>query len=170
MHVNKSIAPSTALTVLLFLTSCSVNRDWRQLERVGLTRNQKLISVPKDPYAMSVSSEDRFYLYYYTTQPFDPNKGSVLFIAGGPGQVTTGDDPIVNSLTNGYNVIYFHSRGSGYSQFPESNSYDKYLRIKFAVEDIEEIRKDLKIDHWDAIISHSAGTVLAQEYAAKYGQ
>jgi pimeloyl-ACP methyl ester carboxylesterase len=136
---------------------------------LGLASNQKLIYVPYDPDPDKAVEDERFGLYYFTTRTFDSNKPTVLFIAGGPGIVRTVDDPLVQSLTSGYNIVNFHPRGSGFSQFPESNRYDRYLRIKFAVEDLEEIRKDLGINYWDAIVSHSAGTVIAQQYAGKYG-
>ena len=38
------------------------------------------------------------------------------------------------------------------------------------MEDIERIRKDLGVDRWEAIIGHSYGTVVAQQYAATYGR
>jgi pimeloyl-ACP methyl ester carboxylesterase len=167
--MNKRVTLSTALTFLVFLTSCTLHKEWSYVERLGLTPNQKLIFVPYDPDAASAAEDQQFLLYYFTTQPFDASKPTVLFIAGGPGIVTTDDDPLVQSLTGEYNVVYFHPRGSGFSQFPESNWYDRYLRIKFAVKDIERIRNQLGIEYWDAIVAHSAGTVLAQQYAGTFG-
>jgi pimeloyl-ACP methyl ester carboxylesterase len=75
----------------------------------------------------------------------------------------------IDSLKNEYNIVYFHLRGSGYSQFPESNSYDQYLRTRYAVEDIEHIRENLDISRWYGVVGYSYGTVLAQEYTGKYG-
>jgi pimeloyl-ACP methyl ester carboxylesterase len=168
MHVNRPVAASMALTTLLFLTSCALDKNWSYLEQLGLTANENVIPIRYDISTGSVSNGEEFLLYYYTTRPFDRAKPTVLFVAGGPGIVTIGDDDIVKSLATEYNVVYFHPRGSGFSQFPPSNWYDRYLRIKFAVEDINEILKDLGVERWEAIVAHSAGTVLAQQYAGRY--
>ena len=92
---------------------------------------------------------------------------TILFASGGPGQIIR---PTGRNFVDveGYRVVYFHLRGSGFSQIPETNDYDAYLRTPFAVEDIEAIRQDLGIEQWCAIIGHSYGTVLAQQYAHRY--
>jgi pimeloyl-ACP methyl ester carboxylesterase len=70
---------------------------------------------------------------------------------------------------SGYNVVYFDLRGTGFSQLPASNRFDRFLRTTYAVEDIERIRQDFLGDKkWDAIVGYSYGTVLAQEYAHKF--
>jgi pimeloyl-ACP methyl ester carboxylesterase len=70
--------------------------------------------------------------------------------------------------SNGFNVVYFHLRGTGFSQIPPSNEFDKFLRTKYAVNDLEKIRQDfLGVDKsWDAVVGHSYGCILAQQYAA----
>ena len=75
----------------------------------------------------------------------------------------------------GYRVVYFHLRGSGFSQMPEPNIYDRYIRTHLAVRDIEVIRgKVLRPDKekpphkWAAVVGLSYGTVLAQQYANRY--
>ena len=71
---------------------------------------------------------------------------------------------------NGFNVVFFHQRGAGFSQIPASNQYDKFLRTSYAVEDIEAIRRDFLGENgkWDAIIGWSYGTVVAQQYTHFY--
>ena len=63
--------------------------------------------------------------------------------------------------------FFSHQRGAGFSQVPASNQYDRFLKTSYAVEDIEEIRKDFLGEHgkWDAIMGWSYGTVVAQQYA-----
>jgi pimeloyl-ACP methyl ester carboxylesterase len=120
-----------------------------------------------------------FYLYYFAKdlsylrpneidgRPVD--KRTILFVSGGPGQVNRPGSSNFGDVP-GYRVVYFHLRGAGFSQLPASNYYDRFLRTRYAVEDIEAIRKDLLGEApWTAVIGHSYGTVLAQQYAAKYG-
>ena len=78
-----------------------------------------------------------------------------------------------NLSANGYRIVYFHLRGSGFSQLPKSNDYDEYIRTEYAADDIEEIREDLfgtrnPKKRWDAVVGYSYGSVLAQQYVSKY--
>jgi pimeloyl-ACP methyl ester carboxylesterase len=120
-----------------------------------------------------------FYLYYFAKDlsylrstgigkaPVDGR--TILFVSGGPGQVNRPGNSNFGDIP-GHRVVYFHLRGAGFSQLPASNYYDRFLRTRYAVEDIEAIRKDLLGEApWTAVIGHSYGTVLAQQYAAKYG-
>jgi pimeloyl-ACP methyl ester carboxylesterase len=112
-----------------------------------------------------------------------PTKGraekTVLFVPGGPGRFTPGPFAEVTFadflIDNGYNVVFYHTRGAGFSQIPPSNRYDKFLKTPYVLEDIEAIRQDLirqnflrKDGKWDAVIGYSTGTVVAQQYAGTY--
>src|SRR5262249_49151860 len=67
-----------------------------------------------------------------------------------------------------YNVVHIHTRGVGMSQIEASNRYDKYLRNEYIIGDAEAVRVDLGITQWDAVIGQSYGTLLANEYAARF--
>ena len=166
MYMNKLSVMMAGLMVVLVLTSCALRRDWSHVEQLGLGPKETLIFVPYNPEVPD--DNDRFALYYFTLEPLDMNKPTVLFVAGGPGIVVR-EGTFVDSLRSEYNIVYFHVRGSGFSQVPETNSYDEYLRTRYAVDDIERIRENLRIPQWHAIVSYSYGTVLAQQYAGKYG-
>jgi pimeloyl-ACP methyl ester carboxylesterase len=151
---------------------------WDVRDRSGLGRKsssdgspsiERFVSVPFDP---SEPDRGRFDLYYFVlSSRVAPTRGTVIFCAGGPGQIVRADTLETTAADflydNGYNVLHFHLRGSGYSQFPPSGDFDVFLRTRFAVEDIEAIRQDyMGADgRWDAIIARSYGTVLAQQYA-----
>jgi pimeloyl-ACP methyl ester carboxylesterase len=155
---------------------------WNAEERAGLGNTagyvQKLISVPFDKENLG---EGNFNLYYFmpdfpSAQKKKPEeKKWLLFCSGGPGRVIKPHDSLwfKDLSLNGDNIIFFHLRGSGFSQFPESNKYDKYIRTQYAVDDIETIRKDVFKDtpdkKWDAVVGYSYGAALAQQYASKYG-
>jgi pimeloyl-ACP methyl ester carboxylesterase len=155
---------------------------WNTEERAGLGNTagytQKLISVPLmrgNPRA------GNFDLYYFKTDfgnnptPFKKLDKTILFCLGGPGRVLKPHDNIWFKELSlyGYKIVYFHLRGSGFSQIPESNDQDQYLRTEFAADDIEKIREDVfetdRQKPWDAVIGYSYGAVLAQQYASQYG-
>src|SRR5262245_59695639 len=152
---------------------------WGPEQSSGLTRLgdsiERLISVPLGPGAQ------KFNLYYFvhTASRDRAQSKAVLFCSGGPGQLVRPSDR-ANTYADflykhGYNVVFFHLRGTGVSQIPGPNRYDKFLTTKFAIHDLDAIRRDFleKIlrsadPRWDAVIAWSFGTVLAQRYACEY--
>jgi pimeloyl-ACP methyl ester carboxylesterase len=129
---------------------------------------EKLISVPIDSKRLGLG---KFDLYYFVRMPETGRaQKTVLFCAGGPGAII--HEPMseithADFLTqNGYNVVFFHQRGAGFSQLPPSNRFDRFLKTQYAVEDIEAIRRDFlgEDGKWDAVIGWSYGTVVAQQY------
>ncbi len=118
----------------------------------------------------------RFELAYFLSPGFDAARKerlNILFIPGGPGAIV---DPsnrwtALQALEAKHNVVYFHPRGMGQSAIDGALGYDQFLRADYVVDDIEQIRREvLKSRPWDAIYGHSWGTVIAQRYAARYGQ
>ena len=159
----------------------SSSNQWPAAERSGLNRRldsvEKLIPVPLNG---SDKKDGEFDLYYFVhTAMGEPTAKSVLFCAGGPGEIVRTVER-ANTYADflskyGYNVVFFHLRGTGFSQIPTGNDNDKFLRSTFAVQDMEAIRQDFlekgfgsKNTPWEAIIGWSFGTVLAQLYAERY--
>jgi pimeloyl-ACP methyl ester carboxylesterase len=121
-------------------------------------------------------------------QTSNPNGNPlILFIPGGPGEIVHRETPYFWLMTRlkKANVVYFDIRGTGFSVIPESNDYDRFLRAEYVVEDIETLRKTLMnecsrwdlhtvrncksgVTPWDAIYATSWGTIVAQQYAARY--
>ena len=144
-----------ALCILLF-DACALfaqsSTTWDARERsslggrkVGGSLIEKLISVPLNPNNLK---DGYFDLYYYILQPANLDKiekRTVLYIAGGPGQINrhlVDFDTHVNFFFNhGYQVVFFHLRGSGLSQLPSSNYFDRFIRTRYAVRDVEAIRR-----------------------------
>lgn len=175
---------ATIATLFFVLLGCSADRTWQSEFRVGIPNNQEQDKVRFrhkfiSQYFDSVNKRgEKFYLYYFTRGPRDNEEiqapvKTILFCAGGPGQVFWPSElSWLHELEEEYRVVYFHLRGAGFSQFPESNTYDMYLRTKYAVYDIEMIYESLKeedpaFEKWDAIVGFSYGTVLAQQYTAE---
>lgn len=147
---------------------------WDQNARAASLGEQRVVEQRLDPDSSkgkSKSKSETFSLYYFTkdltASEADLGCRTILFMTGGPGEIALPGQENFGDL-DGYRIVYFHLRGAGFSQVPSSNSYDKYLRTRFAVEDIECIREDLGIKKWRGIIGHSYGAVLAQQYAAKH--
>ena len=118
----------------------------------------------------------KFDLFYFRGDGFtlaDPKRKNILFIAGGPGQVVNNqrqENRMLGYLEAKHNVIYFDLRGGGRSLIPGDNKYDSFLRAEFVADDIEKIRAAvLKNKPWDAIYTHSWGSVPGQLYAARFG-
>jgi pimeloyl-ACP methyl ester carboxylesterase len=184
--MTREIISLRTLVLSLFLVSCAVplheglspSKVWTPEERTGLESAdefkfavQRLISVPLNP---DDPTDGNFDLYYFVQSPRSgTGLKTLLFCAGGPGDLarpSAKTQTLVDFLNNsGYNVVYFDLRGTGFSQLPSSNRFDRFLRTAYAVEDIERIRQDfLGNKKWDAIVGYSYGTVLAQEYAHKF--
>lgn len=118
----------------------------------------------------------KFDLFYFRGQGFNlanPKRKNILFIAGGPGQVVNNqrqDSRMLGYLEAKHNVIYFDLRGGGRSMIEADNKFDLFLRAEYVADDIERIRKAvLKNKPWDAIYTHSWGSVPGQLYAARFG-
>ena len=118
----------------------------------------------------------KFDLFYFRGQGFnlaDLKRKNILFIAGGPGQVVNNqrqDSRMLGYLEAKHNVIYFDLRGGGRSMIEADNKFDSFLRAEYVADDIEKIRKAvLKNKPWDAIYTHSWGSLPGQLYAARFG-
>ena len=99
-------------------------------------------------------------LYYTSMGSGDP----VLFIHGGPGLDHTYFLPQMSRLADSHRLVFFDQRASGRSGIPKDTAA---MRISRFVDDIEGIRKALKLEHV-TVLGHSWGTLLALRYALKY--
>jgi proline iminopeptidase len=101
-------------------------------------------------------------LYY--EQEGNKNGTPLVLINGGPGCTHQGFHPFFSRIKNSTNLIYYDQRGTGKSS---SDATGKTYTIKQAVEDLECLRKTLKIEKW-AMLGWSYGGLLAQCYALTY--
>jgi proline-specific peptidase len=90
----------------------------------------------------------------------------LILINGGPGGTHHYFHPWFSRAKEYARVIYYDQRGTGLSDFkPGENGYS----VEQAVEDLEAMRKSLKICKW-VILGYSYGGFLAQYYTIKYPQ
>ncbi len=161
------------VTVLLLFSGCSffdtkINRE---------TIFDRTVSIPKKaiqkiPYFPPLCNEisrfkkgftnikDNGKLYYEEEGQGTP----IVLINGGPGGTHNVFHPYFSRIKNEARIIYYDQRGTGRSSKDET--YKTYT-LKQAVDDLETLRKSLKIDRW-ALLGWSYGGLLAQLYALKY--
>ena len=88
----------------------------------------------------------------------------VVLINGGPGNTHHIFHPHFSRINDMARVIYYDQRGTGKSSSDET---EKTYTVKQAVDDLESLRKALKIDKW-TVLGFSYGGFLAQFYALNY--
>lgn len=89
----------------------------------------------------------------------------VLIINGGPGMSSEGFIPLAKIIGKSHKAIIYDQRGTGKSTLNAVNSTT--VTMELMLEDIETIRKHLKISDW-VVFGHSFGGMLASYYASKY--
>ena len=87
----------------------------------------------------------------------------LLLIHGGPGLNHSYFIPYLAALEKEFTVIYYDQRACGRSSAPAADS----ISLKFLTDDIDAIRKELKVEKLK-ILGHSWGAVLAAHYALRY--
>ncbi len=87
----------------------------------------------------------------------------VVLIHGGPGATHHYFHPSLSQAKDFAKTIYYDQRGCGLSDYVAGEGYT----VDQAVEDLESLRKALKIEKW-VFLGHSYGGLLAQCYAIKY--
>jgi proline iminopeptidase len=88
---------------------------------------------------------------------------NLVIIHGGPGLNHSYFQPHLKTLEKKFRVVYYDQRACGKSSIPSPDS----ISMKFLVEDLEGIRKELKIEKLN-LLAHSWGVVLATHYALAY--
>jgi proline iminopeptidase len=90
----------------------------------------------------------------------------LLIINGGPGFNSDGFANLAESLSRfKYQTIIYDQRGTGKSILDKIN--EETITMDLMVQDMENLRKYLKINQW-TILGHSFGGILAAYYASKY--
>lgn len=89
----------------------------------------------------------------------------LLIINGGPGMSSEGFASLAKELGKNNLAILYDQRGTGASKMEEINS--KTMTMDLMAEDIETLRRHLKIDSW-SILGHSFGGMLASYYVSKH--
>ncbi|HMI07546.1 MAG TPA: alpha/beta fold hydrolase, partial [Flavobacterium sp.] len=113
-----------------------------------------------DGYAKSTDGTLIYYRIFGEGKP-------MLVINGGPGMNSNGFEALAGKLAPHNTVILYDQRGTGKSILKNLNP--KTITMSLMVDDIEAIRKHLKIEKWH-ILGHSFGGMMASYYATLYPQ
>lgn len=90
----------------------------------------------------------------------------ILIINGGPGMNCEGFGYVADEISKfGYQTIIYDQRGTGKSTVKSIDSNN--ISMDLMVEDMENLRKHLKIQKW-TILGHSFGGIMATYYASKH--
>lgn len=109
-------------------------------------------------YSKNSDSSETYYKIFGKGEP-------LLIINGGPGMNSNGFEDMARTLAENQETIIYDQRGTGKSKLKELNS--KTISMKLMADDIESLRKHLKIEKW-SILGHSFGGMLASYYATVY--
>lgn len=123
-----------------------------------------LILLPLIGYSQIASftqSSDSTAIYFRTFGEGKP----LLIINGGPGMNSNGFENLAQQLSTRNTTIIYDQRGTGKSKLNVLDTIT--LTMKLMMDDMEAIRKALKIEKW-AILGHSFGGILASYYATQY--
>jgi proline iminopeptidase len=105
--------------------------------------------------------------YKVFTQKIGNGKVNLLLLHGGPENTHEYFENFPEHLKQAGVTIYFYDQlGSYFSDTPDDSTIWNIVRL---VEEVEEVRKGLNIDHF-YLLGHSWGGMLAELYAARYGQ
>jgi proline iminopeptidase len=107
------------------------------------------------------TNNDASKTYYKTFGKGEP----LLIINGGPGMNSNGFEGMAKTLAENQETIIYDQRGTGKSKLKDLNS--KTISMQLMADDIESLRKHLKIEKW-SILGHSFGGMLASYYATVY--
>jgi proline iminopeptidase len=89
----------------------------------------------------------------------------LLIINGGPGMNSDGFVDLAVKLSKNYRTIIYDQRGTGKSFIENPDTSN--ITMKLMIDDIECLRKYLKINEW-VILGHSFGGMLASYYTSFY--
>ena len=123
---------------------------------------------PITPYKTDYMKVDGHEIYYELSG--NPNGPTALFLHGGPGGGTSARDRCFFNPEH-YRIVLMDQRGSGKSNPNASRDYEGALfnnSTQYLIEDIELLRKELSLDHWQLILGGSWGSTLAISYAEQH--
>ena len=114
------------------------------------------LSLPKE----GTIESDGAPIYYKRIGKGDP----IIVVHGGPGHNSSYFLPQFEELAKNHELIFYDQRGSGRSY--ENLDFNKVTLLQF-VKDLENLRKDLNLNHF-ALIGHAWGAFVTAQYARKH--
>lgn len=116
------------------------------------------VKAQTDGFATNTDASQTYYRIYGSGVP-------LLVINGGPGMNSNGFEALAQKLSKYNRVIIYDQRGTGKSTVEKIDA--KTVSMRLMAEDIESLRKHLKIEKWH-VLGHSFGGMLASFYATQF--
>ena len=172
MQVKKIVSIVSVFVLGLVLSGCK--RCFKKPTRETIF--DRVVNIPKElvlnipylpPFCDKISSLKKGYVDIKDGKLYYEEEGQgvpIVLINGGPGGTHHLFHPYFSQMKDVARVIYYDQRGTGKSS---KDNTGKTYTIKQAVQDLEDLRKALKIDKW-VVLGHSYGGLLAQCYALKF--
>lgn len=110
--------------------------------------------------------------YHLFTRKVNEGPVKLLCVHGGPGDNHEDFENFKMGLAGkGVEVYSYDQLGSYWSDQPDFSKPENqnFLSIEYYLKELEEVRQKLGLDNF-YLLGHSWGGLLAQEYAAKYGE
>ena len=126
-------------------------------------RGSSMLSLGQEKFQTENIRRDGFDLYYRSLGTGEP----ILLLSGGPGDNCDYLFPLAERMSKYAHVILLEQRGTGRSMPP--NLDKTTINLKLYLQDYEALRTHLKLQSW-TVLGHSAGGLLAMNYAAAYPQ
>jgi len=167
----KNNNPLFAFTLMLILiSSCRTNRNKQEnlLTAKPHVEDSIRYNVPKSPRLCDHIKAEKQFVNIGDCKLYCEVEGEgvpLVLIHGGPGGTHHCFHPWLTAASKQFKVIYYDQRGCGLSDFNSGKGYS----FEQTVDDLENLRKALKIDKW-IVLGHSFGGGVAQYYTIKYPQ
>ncbi|MGA7158730.1 MAG: alpha/beta hydrolase [Acidobacteriaceae bacterium] len=144
------------LSECAMLSACAMPAS----KALGQSTQSPLASYEKQFHTEKIS-RDGFDLYYRSLGVGQP----VLILSGGPGDDCDYMLPVAAEIAKHAHAILLEQRGTGRSIPPVVDKTT--VNLALYLQDFEALRTHLNIQQW-TVVGHSAGGVLAMDYAAAF--
>ncbi len=163
------------VTVLILILTLFISCDNKQslekresvLDRVVHVEEKVLLEIPEVPRFCDQLDLIKHRINVGDCELYVEEEGKgmpLILINGGPGGTHHYFHPWFSRMKKYARIIYYDQRGCGLSDYePGENGYS----VQQAVEDLEAIRKAMKVGKW-VLLGYSYGGFLAQYYTTKY--
>lgn len=158
----------TALSILVLLSYCTQNNPDREnlLNNIPHIEDSLVLEIPQVPRLCENMNIEKSYINIGDCKLYVEIEGEgipLVLINGGPGGTHHCFHPWLSEAKDNFKLIYYDQRGCGQSDYEPGDGYS----FEQAVNDLEELRKALKIEKW-ILLGHSYGGAISQYYTIKY--
>jgi proline iminopeptidase len=166
--MNKINLLTAVLSLQILMTFCSAKNPDREdlLNNIPHIEDSLILEIPQVPRLCDNMDVEKNYVNIGDCKLYCEIEGDgipLVLINGGPGGTHHCFHPWLSEAKDNFKVIYYDQRGCGQSDYEPGDGYS----FEQAVNDLENLRKALKIEKW-ILLGHSYGGAISQYYTIKY--